>query len=147
MSTISRCPVRCTALCFDRRTHMPVSRNRYSSCGASARRARDLHRPGFVGPHQIPAMPHAADLARWPSPSGAGSCNSRPRPRHVGDGVAFIVAETGSQALEAAEAVHVDYEVLPAVMEPGASPPQFGQMRRTMCVSIGALAIPRPVTA
>jgi carbon-monoxide dehydrogenase large subunit len=44
------------------------------------------------------------------------------RVRHVGDGVAFIVAETASRALDAAEAVSVDYEVLPAVMQPGASP-------------------------
>jgi len=43
------------------------------------------------------------------------------RVRHVGDGVAFIVAETATQALDAAEAVGVDYEILPAVMQPGAA--------------------------
>ena len=37
------------------------------------------------------------------------------RVRHVGDGVAFVVAETRTQARLAAEAVEVDYEDLPAV--------------------------------
>jgi carbon-monoxide dehydrogenase large subunit len=36
------------------------------------------------------------------------------RVRHVGDGVAFVVAETEEQAEEAAKLVAVDYEVLPA---------------------------------
>ena len=35
------------------------------------------------------------------------------RVRHVGDGVAFVVAETVEQAEEAAKLVAVDYEVLP----------------------------------
>jgi aerobic carbon-monoxide dehydrogenase large subunit len=42
--------------------------------------------------------------------------------RHVGDAVAFIVAETLAQAQGAAEQVTVEYEVLPAVVEPGPSP-------------------------
>jgi aerobic carbon-monoxide dehydrogenase large subunit len=41
------------------------------------------------------------------------------RVRHVGDGVAFVVAETLSQALDAAEAVQVIYEPLPATTHPG----------------------------
>jgi carbon-monoxide dehydrogenase large subunit len=41
------------------------------------------------------------------------------RVRHVGDGVAFVVAETLSQALDAAEAVQVIYEPLPATTRPG----------------------------
>ncbi len=46
--------------------------------------------------------------------------------RHVGDPVAFIVAETLAQAMDAAELIEVDYQPLPAVtnavkaMEPGA---------------------------
>ena len=46
--------------------------------------------------------------------------------RHVGDPVAFIVAETHQAARDAAEAIMVDYDVLPSVtdlavaMEPGA---------------------------
>ena len=57
-----------------------------------------LHGPGggeiFIGPHML--LP--ADKAR-----------------HVGEAVAMVVAETPSQALDAAEAVAVEYEVLPGV--------------------------------
>jgi carbon-monoxide dehydrogenase large subunit len=37
--------------------------------------------------------------------------------RHVGDPVAFIIAETQGQARDAVEAVEVDYEVLPSVTD------------------------------
>jgi len=59
----------------------------------------------FIGPHML--LP--ADKAR-----------------HVGEAVAMVVAETVAQALDASEAVAVDYEVLPGVyhsedaMQPGA---------------------------
>jgi carbon-monoxide dehydrogenase large subunit len=59
----------------------------------------------FIGPHML--LP--ADKAR-----------------HVGEAVAMVVAETVPQALDAAEAINVDYEVLPGVyhsedaMRPGA---------------------------
>ena len=38
---------------------------------------------------------------------------------HVGDPVAVVIAETLAQAKDAAEKVNVDYEVLPAVADPG----------------------------
>ena len=34
--------------------------------------------------------------------------------KHVGDAIAFVVAETAAQARDAAEAIEVDYQVLPA---------------------------------
>ncbi|PYM28168.1 MAG: carbon monoxide dehydrogenase [Candidatus Rokuibacteriota bacterium] len=40
---------------------------------------------------------------------------ARERVRHVGDPVAFVVAETPAQAADAAERVAVDYEPLPAI--------------------------------
>ena len=40
------------------------------------------------------------------------------RVRHVGDTVAAVIAETREQSIEAAEAVAVDYEPLPAVTDP-----------------------------
>jgi carbon-monoxide dehydrogenase large subunit len=40
------------------------------------------------------------------------------RVRHVGDPVAFVVAETRSGARDAAEAVMVDYDTLPAIVDP-----------------------------
>jgi aerobic carbon-monoxide dehydrogenase large subunit len=62
-------------------------------------------KPVFIGPHML--LP--ADKAR-----------------HVGEAVAMVVAETKTQALDAAEVIEVDYEVLPFVihsedaMQPGA---------------------------
>src|SRR5690242_18612437 len=51
---------------------------------------------------------------------GASYCPTQPilaagKVRHVGDRVAFVVAETLAQAKDAAEAIVVDYEPLPAV--------------------------------
>ena len=43
------------------------------------------------------------------------------RVRHVGDGVAFVVAETLHQAMDAAALIEVDYEVLPPCLDPGAA--------------------------
>jgi carbon-monoxide dehydrogenase large subunit len=80
--------------------HDPLPKTRYDM---------KLHAPGggtvFIGPHLL--LP--ADKAR-----------------HVGEAVAMVVAETLTQALDGAEAVDVDYEVLPHVvhaqdaMQPGA---------------------------
>src|SRR5690349_21070250 len=38
--------------------------------------------------------------------------------RYVGDGVALVIAETPEQAKDAAELIDIDYEVLPAVVNP-----------------------------
>ncbi len=60
--------------------------------------------------------------AQPPHPLLAGD-----KARYVGDAIAFIVAETQSQARDAAELVKVDYDVLPAVadlraaLKPGAA--------------------------
>ncbi len=42
---------------------------------------------------------------------------ARGRVRHVGDPVAFVVAETPDQARDAAELIEVDYDELPAVID------------------------------
>src|SRR2546428_1905622 len=70
--------------------HDPLPKTRYDM---------KLHAPGsselFIGPHML--LP--ADKAR-----------------HVGEAVAMVVAETRAQALDAAEAIEVDYEELPVVI-------------------------------
>src|SRR5207245_5604685 len=38
--------------------------------------------------------------------------------RYVGDGVALVIAESVAQAKDAAELIDIDYEVLPAVVNP-----------------------------
>ncbi|WP_173935036.1 xanthine dehydrogenase family protein molybdopterin-binding subunit [Chelativorans sp. Marseille-P2723] len=52
-----------------------------------------------------------------PMKMGAWSPLAVERARYVGDAVAVVVAETRAQARDAAEAVEVDYEELPAVTE------------------------------
>jgi carbon-monoxide dehydrogenase large subunit len=54
--------------------------------------------------------------------------------RHVGEGVAFVVAETLGQAADAAERIVVDYAPLPAVTGPGSSPvPVWDQAPDNVC--------------
>ena len=48
-------------------------------------------------------------------------CIVRDRAKHVGDIVAMVVAETVNQAKDAAEAIDIDYEELPAVTDPAAA--------------------------
>ena len=45
-------------------------------------------------------------------------CLAQGKVRHVGERVAVVIAETLAQARDAAEKVEVDYEVLPAVVDP-----------------------------
>jgi carbon-monoxide dehydrogenase large subunit len=66
---------------------------------------KDLPVPGGLkrrdgGPHYRPAYPALAqDKVRW-----------------VGDYVAFVVADTLDRAMDAAELIEIDYDVLPAVV-------------------------------
>ena len=58
--------------------------------------------------------------------------------RHVGDPVAFIVAETHQAARDAAEAVMVDYDILPSITDLGATldadaPAVWPQARGNVC--------------
>ena len=68
--------------------------------------------------------------------------------RYVGDAVAFVIADTLEQAREAAEAIEVDYEALPAVVgvldaiRPGAAA-VFDDIPDNICCRLGAAATPR----
>ncbi len=82
-----------------------------------------LHAPGaaspvFIGPH----YPLPADKAR-----------------HVGEAVAMVVAETLAQAMDAAEAVAIDYEILPFVLnsreaEKAGAPAVWDELPGNLCV-------------
>jgi len=61
-------------------------------------------------------MIHSKDGS--PMNMGAWPALATDRVRHVGQAVAVVVAETKGQARDAAEAVMVDYEELPAVTDP-----------------------------
>ena len=77
----------------------------------------DIRAEGIDGiPHFIPPMAFGAPPPKFSPlhPVLAGE-----RVRHVGTPVAFVVAETLDEAMDAAEAIAVDYEVLPSVTAPG----------------------------
>ncbi len=60
-------------------------------------------------------MIHSKDGS--PMKAGAHPALAQGKVRYVGDHVAVVIAETLSQARDAAEAISVDYEVLPAIAE------------------------------
>ncbi|MFL5279811.1 MAG: xanthine dehydrogenase family protein molybdopterin-binding subunit [Rhodopila sp.] len=84
--------------------------------------------PGVVG---IYTYDDIADLGTLPCATQVATVTSMivpPRPalardrvRHVGDPVAFVVAETATTARDAAEQVVVDYSPLPCVVDPVAA--------------------------
>jgi CO/xanthine dehydrogenase Mo-binding subunit len=70
----------------------------------------------------------AADVDISPAPPGLGGHPAMARPwlardtvRFAGEAVAIVVAETRTQAVDAAELVQVDYDPLPAVVDPEAA--------------------------
>jgi carbon-monoxide dehydrogenase large subunit len=83
----------------------------------------------------------ASGFGDLPVPSGQkrrdGSAMYRPRypalvqdrVRWVGDYLAFVVAETQRQAMDAAELIEVDYEVLPAVRDQPRDRRHYGAAR------------------
>jgi carbon-monoxide dehydrogenase large subunit len=78
----------------------------------------DLQRDG-VGP--IPCVVPITNKDKTPLKSPPRHALAVDRVRHVGDSVALVVAETLDQAKDAAEQVEVDYEVLPAIVDPVAA--------------------------
>lgn len=79
----------------------------------------DIAAEGIDGiPSFIPPMAFGAPM---PKSSPKHPILARDRVRHVGDPVAFVVAETLDQAMDAAERVQVDYEALPAIASTAAA--------------------------
>ena len=79
-----------------------------------------------LGPMPCTAMPPdvAVDVPPYP-------VLARDEVMHVGDAVAFIVADTIEQARDAAEAIVVDYQPLPHVVDAG---PQLSGSPRSVTV-------------
>jgi carbon-monoxide dehydrogenase large subunit len=70
-------------------------------------------------------MPYIANPMPGFDPKAMVQAVHRPlamdRVRHVGDGVAYIVAETRAQAKDAADLIEVDYEPLPSITDTGSA--------------------------
>src|SRR5438477_2649528 len=66
----------------------------------------------------VPRIPYTTAGQSWPEPGPHDQYCLDNRVRFVGDRVAAVAAETPEIAEQALGLVHVDYEVLPAVLEP-----------------------------
>ena len=107
-------------------THMAILRSPYAhanirSIDTSAARAM----PGVVAVFVGADIPYNPLPMAWPAGGSAGIQNNVNTPRVLatdsvkwtGEGVAAVVAETEAQAYDALEAIQVDWEPLPAVVD------------------------------
>jgi carbon-monoxide dehydrogenase large subunit len=78
--------------------------------------AQDLSADGLGDLQNKSQIPSDPPMVHPPRPVLA-----RGKVRHVGEAVAFVVAETLTEAQDAAEAIFVDYKDLPAVIDPAAA--------------------------
>jgi putative selenate reductase molybdopterin-binding subunit len=84
-----------------------------------ASRARAL--PGVhavLTHHDIPRVKYASGGQSYPQPLPYDQVVLDDKVRHVGDRVAIVAAETPEIAQQALELIEVDYEVLPAIVNP-----------------------------
>lgn len=91
----------------------------------------------MTGVHAIYTGKDLASLGMMPCLAAVKPLTAPPRPalaidtvRHVGEAVAFVVADSEAQAREAAEAIVVDYEPLPAVIDPAQSAEEAFRVQR-----------------
>jgi putative selenate reductase molybdopterin-binding subunit len=66
----------------------------------------------------VARVPYASGGQSYPNPLPYDQFSLDNKVRHVGDRVAIVAAETMEIANKALELIHVDYEVLPAVLDP-----------------------------
>jgi len=97
--------------------HSPHAHARIKRIDASQARAM----PGVVcvlTHEDVPRVPYTTAGQGWPEPSPYDAVMLDRKVRFVGDRVAVVAAEDPELALRAAEAVRVEYEVLPALLDP-----------------------------
>ncbi|HML22901.1 MAG TPA: molybdopterin-dependent oxidoreductase [Aggregatilinea sp.] len=84
-----------------------------------ASRARAL--PGVhavLTHHDIPRVKYASGGQSYPQPLPYDQVSLDDKVRHVGDRVAIVAAETPEIARQALDLIEVDYELLPAIIDP-----------------------------
>jgi putative selenate reductase molybdopterin-binding subunit len=87
-----------------------------------ASRARAMPGVACVLTHQdVPRVPYTTAGQGWPEPSPYDAVMLDRKVRFVGDRVAVVAAEDPELAARACDAIEVQYEVLPAVLDPEAA--------------------------
>jgi putative selenate reductase molybdopterin-binding subunit len=100
--------------------HSPHAHARIRRIDAS--RARAMPGVALVLTHEdVPRVPYSTAGQGWPEPSPYDTVMLDDKVRFVGDRVAVVAAEDPELALKACRALDVDYEVLPAVLDPETS--------------------------
>ena len=105
------------ALLHARILHSPHAHARIARIDASQARAM----PGVacvLTHHDVPRVAYTTAGQGWPEPSPYDSFMLDDKVRFVGDRVAVVAADDPELALRACEAIKVEYEVLPAVLDP-----------------------------
>jgi putative selenate reductase molybdopterin-binding subunit len=100
--------------------HSPHAHARITRIDAS--QARSLPGVALVLTHQdVPRVPYTTAGQGWPEPSPYDTVMLDRKVRFVGDRVAVVAADDPELALRACEAIKVEYEVLPALLDPEAA--------------------------
>lgn len=68
--------------------------------------------------HDVPRVPYTTAGQGWPEPSPYDAVMLDSKVRFVGDRVAVVAAEDPELAQRACDAIRVEYEVLPAILDP-----------------------------
>ena len=95
--------------------HATISAYRYRGGARRARRAGRVHRRRSCRLGPLPCTVPVASVAPMIVPPRFALASDRAR--HVGDPVAFVVAESHAAARDAAECVVVDWQPLPSVVD------------------------------
>ncbi|HSK53201.1 MAG TPA: molybdopterin-dependent oxidoreductase [Clostridia bacterium] len=107
-------------------THMAILRSPYAHANIrSVDTSKAAAMPGVLGVFTGADIPYNPLPMAWPAGGSSGIQNNVNMPRVLatdsvkwtGEGVAAVVAETAEQAFDAIEAIDVDYEPLPAVVD------------------------------
>ncbi len=105
--------------------HLAILRSPYAHANIrSVDTSRAKGMPGVIGVIVGADIPWNPLPMAWPAGGASGITNNVSTPRILatdsvkwtGEGVAAVVAETPEQAIDALEAIDVDYEPLPAVV-------------------------------
>src|SRR5215213_1621082 len=107
-------------------THLAILRSPYAHANIrSIDTSRAKSMPGVVAVIVGADIPYNPLPMAWPAGGASGITNNVSTPRALatdsvkwtGEGVAAVVAETEAQAHDALEAIDVEYEPLPAVVD------------------------------